>query len=334
MVPVVLRPSSSTEFIESALSGTGMRSLSYKHQKLKWLIRQHLLSLLEDFPTFTPSKDTYVHNDGTVVWLLNVTGYLTVPPSKLPVLITIWLQEKYPYSAPQVYISSHSAAKIDHHHPFIDPASSGSTHCPYLETWKYPGSNLSGLTRELVQVLSTCTPYPGPGETYTSVPLTERDTVVELLVGLVHHDKGCFRAQIEGDIEHFSGLQNMLRERAQTLDLVMQELENEWMNLKIAIICIVTDADQLRKWLGGLHTPFSFPVDDHVDQFVEPVDERSKCLTEREAADRAIDDVMEVMGQALEEEGIIIDIKGYLKQCRTLAREQFFHRALIIKLET
>ncbi|KAM0943987.1 putative ubiquitin E2 variant, ubiquitin-conjugating enzyme/RWD, steadiness box (SB) [Dioscorea sansibarensis] len=318
-----VQPSSSIEFIDSTFSDTGMRSLSYKHQELKWLIREHLFSLFHDFPLFFPSADNYIHNDGTVVHLLNITGYLTVPPSKLPVRMTIWLKEEYPFTPPLVYISSHSAAKMHHQHPFIDP-SSGSTCCPYLETWKYPRSNLSDLTREIVEVFKICTPYPDfVDESLVIMTMTNRKDIELQLARQVHDDKGCFTAQVEEDIEHLLGLQGMLLERADTLNFIMHELEKERKSLRDAVNSMALDVEAILEWLRAT---------DDIEEVVDVADERSKCLIKSQAEDRAIDDVVEVIWKEVVEGRI--EFREYLKQIRRSAREQFFHRALIIKLGT
>lgn len=319
---VSVQSSSSMEFIDSTFSDTGMGSLSYKHLELKWLIREHLFSLFYDFPSFIPSAENYIHNDGTVVHLLNVSGYLTVPPSKLPILMTIWLKEDYPFTAPLVYISSHSEAKIHHQHPFIDP-SSCSTHCPYLETWKYPRSNLSDLTREIVEVLKICTPYPDFVDESLEMITTNRKDIELQLARQVHHDKGCFRAQVEEDIEHLLGLQGMLLERADRLNFFIHELEKEGMSLRDAVLNMALDVEVILEWLRA---------NDDIEEVVDVVDEASKCLIESEAVDRAIDDVMEAIWKEVDEGRI--KFREYLKQIRNLAREQFFHRALIIELGT
>ncbi|KAH7665810.1 Vacuolar sorting protein/ubiquitin receptor VPS23 protein [Dioscorea alata] len=298
---VSVQPSSSIEFIGSTFSDTGMGSLSYKHQELKWLISEHLLSLFYDFCLFIPSAENYIHNDGIVIRLLNVSSYLTVPPSKLPILMTIWLKEDYPFPPPLVYILPHSVAKIHHQHPFIDP-SSCSTNCPYMETWKYPRSNLSDLTHEILEVLKMCTLYPDFVDESLEMIMTNRNDIEIQLARQVHHDKRCFRAQVEEDIEYLLGLQGMLLERADTLNLIIHELEKEEM------------------------------TNDDIEDVLDVVDEASKFLIKSEAADRPIDDVMEIIWKEVEEGRI--EFREYLKQIRNLAREQFFHKALIIELGT
>ena len=62
-------------------------------------------TLLQDYPTLNPSIDTFIHNDGTTVNLLNANGYLFVSHSSPPIAITIWLHENYPYMAPIVFVT-------------------------------------------------------------------------------------------------------------------------------------------------------------------------------------------------------------------------------------
>ncbi|OWM74516.1 hypothetical protein CDL15_Pgr005095 [Punica granatum] len=77
MAPVVASP---IKFIEAALSnGAGSPfGLSYSDPNQRWLIRKDLLSLLQEFPSFAPSIDTFFHNDGTSTKLLVARACLRV----------------------------------------------------------------------------------------------------------------------------------------------------------------------------------------------------------------------------------------------------------------
>ncbi|KAK1402669.1 hypothetical protein POM88_002274 [Heracleum sosnowskyi] len=98
--------SSSVHFIDSALSCTSPFALSYTDPDKKWLIRKHLILLLQNFPSFRPSVDVFTHNDGNIVNLLFATGELHVSNSASPINLSIWLHENYPDMAPIVFVSS------------------------------------------------------------------------------------------------------------------------------------------------------------------------------------------------------------------------------------
>ncbi|XP_066310668.1 protein ELC-like [Miscanthus floridulus] len=76
----------------------------YEHPDLRWLIRKHVLPVLEDFPTLSLSVDTYTSDSGASTVLLNARGLLTVSSALPPVLLTLWLPREYPYLPPLAYV--------------------------------------------------------------------------------------------------------------------------------------------------------------------------------------------------------------------------------------
>ncbi|CAL9116100.1 unnamed protein product [Musa textilis] len=149
--------SSSARFIDAALRATGERALSYTDRNLKWVIRQHLLALLGDFPTLAPRSDTFTDDDGAASHLLQAHGFLPISSATPHVLVTIWLHRSYPHHAPIVYVFPTDARLLPHDHPFFDP--SGAVASPYLHRWRYPSSDLSHLARNLVNIFRLRHPY-------------------------------------------------------------------------------------------------------------------------------------------------------------------------------
>ncbi|CAA6662768.1 unnamed protein product [Spirodela intermedia] len=149
--------SSSVRFVDLALSTTGPRSLSYVHQNLKWIIREHVLSLIKEFPTLSPSPTTSPTRTASPSTSSASTAASPWPaPAALD--IAIWLHQSYPFVPPIVYLSSASAAEIDRSNPLVD-ASTGAASTPYLKTWQYPNSNLRDLVRNLVNVFTQWPPF-------------------------------------------------------------------------------------------------------------------------------------------------------------------------------
>ncbi|XAR68467.1 hypothetical protein NMG60_11003587 [Bertholletia excelsa] len=136
------------QFLSSVLSQRGPSALPYS-EDVKWLIRQHLLSLTDAYPSLQPKTASYTHNDGRVVNLLQAEG--TVPmvfqgvTYNIP--IVIWLMESYPRHPPLVYVNPTRDMIIKRPHPFVNP--SGLVSTPYLQNWIYPSSNLLDLARDL-----------------------------------------------------------------------------------------------------------------------------------------------------------------------------------------
>ncbi|XP_073056845.1 uncharacterized protein [Primulina eburnea] len=78
----------SIRFIEDALWPYTTLTLVKKK-----IIRQHLISIFQDFPSFKPSVDTFTHNDNTKVTHLNATWELYVSQDAPSVSSTIWKNE-------------------------------------------------------------------------------------------------------------------------------------------------------------------------------------------------------------------------------------------------
>lgn len=136
------------QFLSSVLSQRGPSALPYT-EDTKWLIRQHLLTLISTHPSLEPKTATFTHNDGRSVNLLQADGTIPMPfqgvTYNIPVII--WLMESYPRHPPCVYVNPTRDMIIKRPHPHVTP--SGLVSIPYLQNWIYPSSNLVDLVREL-----------------------------------------------------------------------------------------------------------------------------------------------------------------------------------------
>ncbi|KAG8390835.1 hypothetical protein BUALT_Bualt01G0124800 [Buddleja alternifolia] len=136
------------QFLNSVLSQRGPTALPYA-EDMKWHIRQHLLYLIETYPSLQPKTAVFTHNDGRTVNLLQADG--TVPMSfqgvtyNIPVII--WLMESYPRHAPLVFVNPTRDMIIKRPHNFVSP--NGVVSIPYIHSWVFPASNLVELARNL-----------------------------------------------------------------------------------------------------------------------------------------------------------------------------------------
>ncbi|XP_057524412.1 protein ELC-like [Amaranthus tricolor] len=136
------------QFLSNVLSQRGPLSPPYT-EDVKWLIRQHLISLTEVYPSLQPKTATFNHNDGRTINLLQAEG--TIPmvyqgvTYNIPVVI--WLMELYPRQPPCVFVNPTRDMIIKRPHPYVTP--SGIVSIPYLQKWIYPSSNLVDLVRDL-----------------------------------------------------------------------------------------------------------------------------------------------------------------------------------------
>ncbi|BBN20228.1 ESCRT-I complex subunit TSG101 [Marchantia polymorpha subsp. ruderalis] len=134
----------SAQFLNSVLSQRGPNALPYD-EGMKWSIRQHLLTLLQDFPGLQVKTANFTHNDGRTVNLLQADG--TIPmyfqDVKYNIPIVLWLLEAYPRNCPLVYVTPTRDMIIKPRHTYVD--ASGMVNIPYLQQWVYPRSNLVEL---------------------------------------------------------------------------------------------------------------------------------------------------------------------------------------------
>ncbi|GLT93412.1 hypothetical protein SLE2022_112060 [Rubroshorea leprosula] len=141
-------PQQIQQFLNSVLSQRGPSALPYV-EDTKWLIRQHLVTLMSHFPSLEPKTSSFTHNDGRSANLLQVDG--TIPMFYMSVTynipIIIWLMESYPRHAPCVYLNPTRDMIIKRPHSHVSP--SGLVSIPYLQNWIYPSSNLVDLVHNL-----------------------------------------------------------------------------------------------------------------------------------------------------------------------------------------
>ena len=95
---------------------------------------------------------------------------------------------------------------------------------------------------------------------------------------------------------------------------------------------MLTNSNVVEEWLR--HNDNTAPEVD-IDTAFEPVDVWSKQLLESSASDYVLEDCMYSLTKAVaadDSESRKLSVDAYLKQTRTLARDQFFHRALAFKV--
>ncbi|CAI9781226.1 unnamed protein product [Fraxinus pennsylvanica] len=321
--------SSPIRFIEDALFCTNQFGLSYADPDQKWIIRDHLISLLQDFPFLKPSVDIFTHNNGSQVKLLNAGGDIRVSDNTPLIPLIIWLHEFYPQMPPIVYVSTNSANLISLNHPFVD--SSGAITSSYLKNWQFPRCSLSDLVRNLIKLFSHNHPlhYLGSGSSssFSSNPsLVSKMEAMDRLVCTLYYDMLAIRPKIDQEIEHFSALQAEMINRVDVADSILIGLEHESDNLKKGIEKMSDESDKLLNWLKVYDKNW-----DNIEDAFEAADKKSKILLDCTAGDYAMEDLIYALDKAVENGAISFEI--YIKQVRLLAREQFLHRAMVLKLE-
>ncbi|GKV20143.1 hypothetical protein SLEP1_g30304 [Rubroshorea leprosula] len=324
-----MAPSSSIQFIETAFSCTTPFALSYSDPDQKWIIRQHLVSLLQYYPSFRLSSDRFTHNNGTTVNLLNVTGSVRLSHSMPSIPLIIWLHENYPNEPPLVFVSPDPTNSIHRNHAFVD--SSGATVTPYIIAWQYPSSNLSDLVRNMFKLFSRDHPFAySSASGFTHPSLVSKREAIDRLTGMLHYDVAVFQANAQSEIEELSVLQEELRRRVVITDGMITGLDEERGELKQRVKELTKEAHMLANWVRvndpkSIVTGMNGTGDGGVEEAFEAIDGESQVVLDSSATDLAIDDTMYALDRALENGVLGFDF--YIKQVRSLAREQFYYRA-------
>lgn len=270
------------------------------------------------------------HNDGSIVTLLNASGYLHICNSTPSIHLTIWVHENYPLMPPVVLITS-NANRIHQSHPFVDPC--GLITAPYLLTWSHPRCSLCGLVNNLVKIFSIDHPLSSnicacdKGCTHPS--LVSKMEALDRLWGMVHYDIIALEAKSEQDIEGLSVLQMEMKKRNDVTTNIIAQLKHERMELKRRVKGLKGEAEVVINWLNENEVE-SISDDDREDDAYEAADEESDVVINGSAAERAIEDVIYELDKALEHGVVYIDM--YIKEVRKLSREQFHYRDMVFKL--
>lgn len=359
-------PQYTQQFLSNVLSQRGPSSLPYS-EDVKWLIRQHLVSLIDTCPSLQPRTATFTHNDGRTVNLLQSNG--TVPMVYLDatynIPVIIWLMESYPRQSPLVFVNPTRDMVIKDSHPFVN--SSGIVSIPYLTNWVYPSSNLVELARNLSHFFSrdpplytrrNPNPHPPPGTSFSSSGSTrpaipprvyppspyvsgsgggrdrsevfKRDAIDDLVVKLHSDIEGLGKAR-EADMEGLFSAQGVLRRREEELRRGVKEMLDEKEGLEQQLQMVLMNADVLEGWVRDNEAKVKKIGNVNVDEAFELCDSLSKQILDCTASDLAMEDVIYSLDKAIQEGAMPFD--QYLRNVRLLSREQFIHRATASKVK-
>ncbi|CAN6335886.1 unnamed protein product [Urochloa humidicola] len=306
----------------------------YEHPDLRWLVRKHVLAVLEEFPTLSPSVDTFTADDGASAVLLNARGILAVSPSLPPILLTLWLPREYPYRPPLVYaFPAAPPAALVADHPFVDHRTGRVRRAlPYLDEWSVPRSTLVGLVQSLAAALRMCHPLTttvAGGARAAATPAEEERrrlhaVLVDELAARLGADAAAFRGGVDEDIHAMASLQAGLRARGSAMDGAVRDLEEERMRLERAVTASLAHRRNLLAWLHkeSRAAPGAGAAAAEALAPYAAAGDAPRWL-ESKAAELAADDAIDALGDALENGEL--GFQEYIKRVKILAREQFFH---------
>ncbi|KAI3936145.1 hypothetical protein MKX01_021425 [Papaver californicum] len=303
-----MSPETTAELVDAAL-------LSFEEANFKYIIREHIICLLQEYEHLVPSVDIFTYNDGTTANLVNVSGFLQVS-ERLP--LTIWIHQNYPYSPPSVFLPQTHGL----HHPFVD--STGVATSKYLASWTYPRSNLLELVRNLVHLIANHQAlFSTPELPFTNSSDPRKLEILEHLVAMLQSDVVALQTKTEEEIEALSGLQAELVDRGHIATSIVLGVENERHSLKQMVLEMTEEADMMMQWLR-----ICDPKSIKIEAAFEVEDMESKKVLESLAGEEAIEDVVYALDKAMVEG--VISLGDYLKQVRILSREQFFYKAMLV----
>ncbi|XP_026411519.1 protein ELC-like [Papaver somniferum] len=358
---------STQQFLSTVLSQRGPSALQYTEDS-KWLIRQHLVSLIESYPSLQPKTAVFNHTDGRTVNLLQAQG--TIPMIYMNVTynipIVIWLMETYPRHPPCIYVNPTRDMIIKRPHAYVNP--SGLVSTPLLQSWIYPSSTLCDVIKELSGLFGLdpplftlqqqnpntesmriqSRPATPPRGAYDQSPygvspsqnmnhrtddpveIYKKNAINKLLESL-HGDIATLRKNRQVEMEGLFNAQGMLRQREEQLSKGVREMQQEKEGLEQQLQMVLMNTDVLEGWVKENQVKVKINKGNlNVDQVFEPVDALSKQMLDCTAADLAIEDVIYSLDKVFQEGSMAFD--QYLKNVRALSREQFFHRATASKV--
>ena len=161
-----------------------------------------------------------------------------------------------------------------------------------------------------------------------------KKNAVNKLVEMVHGDIIGMRKAREIEMEGLFSAQAVLRRREEAINKGLKEMLDEKEGLEQQLQVVLMNTDVLDGWVrdneGKTKNLGKNNVD--VDEAIHCFDMLSKQMLDCTAADLAIDDVVYSLDKAVQEGAVPFD--QYLRNVRSLSREQFFHRATAAKVRS
>ncbi|KAF9589168.1 hypothetical protein IFM89_019484 [Coptis chinensis] len=158
-----------------------------------------------------------------------------------------------------------------------------------------------------------------------------RKNAINKLVDSLHGDITMLRKNREVEMEGLISAQMVLRQREEVLAKGLREMVGEKEGLEQQLQMVLMNTDILEGWLRDNEGKMGMKTGNvDTDEAFVPCDALSKQMLESTASDLAIEDAIYSLDKAAQEGSIPVD--QYLKNIRSLSREQFFHRATAAKV--
>lgn len=319
--------------------------------------------LLGQTDALRPDVADFVTNDGQTHKLLRLAGVVPIVFNRnaYNIPVTIWIPEVYPRAPPTCFVTPTKDMRIKPQHRHVD--AQGMIYLPYLSSWNASSSSLIHLVTVLASVFGEEPPVfaapppshpqaaslpvrvaqpPAPAvpsglrpnqpvvEEKKRVPDDPRARRKEELLNQVNEKLRTLMTSTQKEAaEQTQALQQQqeeLKKRRQELLDKEKEIKTAEANLTRSVAEVQEKTVAAQQWLDLNDKKEEVPV----DELVAPKDTWSKQLLDSTARDMATDDCIYLLDMALSDSRI--SAEHYLKHLRKLARDQFFHRALSLKI--
>ncbi|MCO5595795.1 hypothetical protein L7F22_049843 [Adiantum nelumboides] len=183
---------------------------------------------------------------------------------------------------------------------------------------------VSTLAQQGVQLPST---FSNPLLGKTDQPPDRKQNLMDALLMRMQCDLREYRVVKEKDMLKLMDLEGLLKHRQALCKKGIEELQLQRENLEMQLQNILINTDFLETWLLK-NNKSNVEID--VDDSFQPCDVLSYQLLECTATDLALEDELYCVDRAAQEG--IVSLEFYFRLVRTLSREQFFQRALAVKV--
>lgn len=334
------------------------RSKSYRQMDT---VRLEMVNVLRHYRGLKPELDVFVFDNGEERNLVNLNGTIPVEyrGNTYNIPVCFWLLHDHPTSPPMAFVRPTQDMRIKVS-PLVD--ASGRINLAYLDTWRYPESQLLGL----VQHCRVSFGESPPVFAKTTRQVSMSDLGDNATASGYQRSSSC-SASISGNATDSGLSDEQLRESLVSAaeEILKEKLSEEFSKTKAELESLhatsrelldgqekLVEIDksmndktaELESFMNELKTQESdmtaalerleiFETDTsilNVDQGVVTVETPvHRQIVEAFVEDSSIDDAIYALGEALRLGHLSWEI--YLKKVRNLSRKQFFLRALMNK---
>ncbi|EGT53632.1 hypothetical protein CAEBREN_03676 [Caenorhabditis brenneri] len=128
------------------------QSLSRASAKYADSAKKDVLGALAQFKDLSPGTDTFLFPDGKRRTAFRLKGTIPVyyKGACYNIPVTVYLWDTHPYYAPICYVNP-TATMVIKESEHVNKE--GKVFLPYLNEWRFPGYDLSGLLQMSIQIL-------------------------------------------------------------------------------------------------------------------------------------------------------------------------------------